>query len=364
MDAKWSPVDLSRGPQMMRPVQSAFLSTATPTVPVRLLPNLTLVKRSRSRALDALHLITLRTRCIWPWNMSAAPGANEGDPAAKSNAANRFNSKRTEPSLLNLFSWGELDDSRAGTENDDEDDGDDDISSDSDVDPVLDRGRVFGAWLDNQVLRLDRIQSAAMQAPGQTLQERAERAFARGVQALTDGHYATASDAIFQASALAGQQTRLGGEYLLWLAQALDAQGKNARAQEVLRRLQYHKDRDVRQVAESLLFILQAPRLRLGPESFVKIDLDALLNQNRARDIPGWKKRQRRYRFGSGSSAALAGTGKRRREPTKYSLEWFTSQESVSAEELERANQASRAAMLASSGVMLLILFMLRFLGR
>jgi hypothetical protein len=284
---------------------------------------------------------------------SSEPTADEVPSAQQ--AAGREQRQVVDSQFIDLLVRAELDDLE-----DIDDFGDEGGGS---ADPALDRTRVFGAWLDNQVLEFERIQRASQQHSGQSRQTQAEKAFAQGVREMNTGRYTEASDSIFRASALAGHQTRLGGEYLLWLAQALDAQGKNARAEEVLRRLHYHRDSDVRQVAESLLYILKAPRLRLGPESFVQIDLEAICDPKRARDLPGWKKRQRRYRFGSGTVAALAGAGQRPKEPEKYSLEWFASQERVSPEELEQANQTSSAALLASSGIMIVILLILRYFG-
>ncbi|KAK4533389.1 hypothetical protein CCYA_CCYA17G4271 [Cyanidiococcus yangmingshanensis] len=346
-------LELRRNSPGKRTRSCAFQSTAVSVASSRAETSAATRKRLRGRNLPVPH---------WSgrgaFRFKACAELEPSDTSANRTPSTKAASKQTpkepiEAPFVDSFVRAEL--------GEDEDE-DEDLGT-RDTDPVLDRSRVFGAWLDNQVLEFERIQGAARQHPGRGRQKQAENAFAQGVQELNAGQYAKATDLIFRASALAGHQTRLGGEYLLWLAQALDAQGKSTRAQEVLRRLHYHRDSDVRRVAENLLYILQAPRLRLGPESFVQIDVEAICDPGRARDIPGWKKRQRRYRFGSGAAAALAGAGQRRKEPEKYSLEWFASQERLSLDELEQANQNSSAALVASSGVMFLILFLLRYLG-
>lgn len=52
-----------------------------------------------------------------------------------------------------------------------------------------------------------------------------------------------------KAVALAGADTRRGGEFKLWAAQALQGVGRNKQAVEVLKSLKTHRDLDVRKVS-------------------------------------------------------------------------------------------------------------------
>lgn len=51
-----------------------------------------------------------------------------------------------------------------------------------------------------------------------------------------------------KAVALAGEDSRRGGEFKLWAAQALQGVGRNKQAVEVLKSLKGHRDLDVRKV--------------------------------------------------------------------------------------------------------------------
>lgn len=64
--------------------------------------------------------------------------------------------------------------------------------------------------------------------------------------------------------------TRRGGEYSLWLAQAMHAAGDEGAAVSLLRALEKsHFDRAVSVVAAEILFIFTAPKLELGKDSFI-----------------------------------------------------------------------------------------------
>lgn len=58
-----------------------------------------------------------------------------------------------------------------------------------------------------------------------------------------------------KAVALAGEDSRRGGEFKLWAAQALQEAGRNKQAVGVLKSLKGHRDLDVRKVCESALIL-------------------------------------------------------------------------------------------------------------
>tara|TARA_B100000795_G_scaffold23013_1_gene15439 strand:- start:1065 stop:1310 length:246 start_codon:yes stop_codon:yes gene_type:complete len=75
------------------------------------------------------------------------------------------------------------------------------------------------------------------------------------------GEYRAATTAFTQAIAAypGGMTSRKGGEYAVWLAQALHARGQTDEAKELLKSFEKHPDGDVRSVADSVLYIYQAP---------------------------------------------------------------------------------------------------------
>ena len=81
--------------------------------------------------------------------------------------------------------------------------------------------------------------------------------------------YDTSRELLFRAVRFVGDDSRRGGEFKLWLAQALQAVGDADGCCDVLKSLKHHKDSDVRHVAKELLYIATAPRLSLNSEDFV-----------------------------------------------------------------------------------------------
>ncbi|CAN0508279.1 unnamed protein product, partial [Phaeothamnion confervicola] len=70
---------------------------------------------------------------------------------------------------------------------------------------------------------------------------------------------------------------RRGGEFKLWLVTALQGVRQDDHAVEVLKRLKFHGDKDVRQVARELLYIAEAPKLALNSDNFVAFpDFDSV----------------------------------------------------------------------------------------
>ena len=82
-----------------------------------------------------------------------------------------------------------------------------------------------------------------------------------GVKGMRAGEYRAAVTAFTQAIATypGGMTTRKGGEYAVWLAQALHARGQTGEAKKLLKSIEKHPDGDVRSVADSVLYIYQAP---------------------------------------------------------------------------------------------------------
>jgi len=169
--------------------------------------------------------------------------------------------------------------------------------------------RVMGAKLDADVAG-----TQALDAKFAT--EEHERLFQAGVKGMRKGEYRAATTAFTQAIAAypGGMTSRKGGEYAVWLAQALHARGQTDEAKELLKSFEKHPDGDVRSVADSVLYIYQAPELKLGEENFMRINMDLATNDD-------WGRRR--------------GPPKQLKDPPpeKYSIEWY----------LERAKETERS---------------------
>lgn len=82
--------------------------------------------------------------------------------------------------------------------------------------------------------------------------------------------FASAAALYERAVNLVSADTRRGGEYSLWLAQAMHAAGDEGEAVSLLRALEKsHRDRAVSVVAAEILYIFTAPKLELGKDSFI-----------------------------------------------------------------------------------------------
>mmetsp|Transcript_7844 Transcript_7844/g.24553 ORF Transcript_7844/g.24553 Transcript_7844/m.24553 type:complete len:310 (-) Transcript_7844:162-1091(-) len=130
------------------------------------------------------------------------------------------------------------------------------------------KANVFGARLDPKVAGDTLIGVNA--AP----EEPHEEIFAAGVKAMKGGYYKDAVRYFTQAVAAApgGLTGREGGQYSVWLAQALQAAGRTKEAVGLLQTCESHPDSDVRKISESVLYVMRAPELKLGEENFVRID--------------------------------------------------------------------------------------------
>lgn len=65
---------------------------------------------------------------------------------------------------------------------------------------------------------------------------------------MNKGEYDSSYARLAKAVSLVGEDSRRGGEFKLWAAQALQAVGKHQQAVELLKGMKYHRDRDVRKV--------------------------------------------------------------------------------------------------------------------
>ena len=119
---------------------------------------------------------------------------------------------------------------------------------------------------------------------------KAEEFFRSGVKSFDNGQYRLAIESFTKAIQISpgGAASREGGQYTIWLGQALDASGQvtchksffclsdltqRGKAVQTLRALMSHEDVDVRRVAKGLEYIYTAPQLDLGEEYFQWIDL-------------------------------------------------------------------------------------------
>lgn len=156
---------------------------------------------------------------------------------------------------------------------------------------------VMGARLDEDVVNLK---------PGDGLDAKDQwvRLFDEGNVAMQRGSYKAAVTAFTRAVAAVpgGLTGRKGGQYAIYLAQALQASERKVEAMGLLRRCGGHTDRDVRKIADSALYVMQAPQLKLDSENFVQIP-----KLNIADD---WEKKR-------------AVRQEKEPPPEKYSLEWY-----------------------------------------
>lgn len=133
------------------------------------------------------------------------------------------------------------------------------------------KAKVMGARLDT------RLAGESVLGVNVEPEEPHEELFAAGVKAMKAGQYKTAVTAFTRAvaSVPGGLTSREGGQYSVWLAQALQANGRSKEAVGLLQRCESHPDGDVRKISESVLYVMQAPELKLSKENFVQIDFDS-----------------------------------------------------------------------------------------
>ena len=164
--------------------------------------------------------------------------------------------------------------------------------------PATSGGRVtaFGARLDDDV---------AGTLTEKDIRTEHERLFAAGNNLMLRGEYKKAVTAFTQATAAApgGMSNRKGGQYAIYLAQALQAVGRKKEAVGLLKRCEAHPDQDVRKIADSVLYIMQAPELKLDADQFMRIDSLG--------DVDDW------------GSSSRKPTQQKDPPPEKYSIEWY-----------------------------------------
>lgn len=167
---------------------------------------------------------------------------------------------------------------------------------------------LFGGWLDENAA--GRKAGKQQQTNSEEI-ETPEKIFAAGMRLFNRGLYRDAVSLFANATEAAGTGGRKGGHYSLWHAQALDAAGEKAHAENLLLDLQAHADGDVRKVARELHFIMTAPALELDRSSF--LDIPPLEEGNGSRDfsqvLAGFKKGDRR--------------AEKSKTPEPYSIEWY-----------------------------------------
>jgi outer membrane protein assembly factor BamD (BamD/ComL family) len=89
----------------------------------------------------------------------------------------------------------------------------------------------------------------------------ASQLYQEGVSNFENGNYQQSIVLLERARALAVLETTLGGEILIWLANAYDAVGKTEEAVAICRSLKKHPVNSVRKSARYMLGILTAPQL-------------------------------------------------------------------------------------------------------
>jgi len=164
-------------------------------------------------------------------------------------------------------------------------------------------GRVskFGARLDGDIASED----LATARGAKKAKEEHEILFDEGITLMRRGQYKLSVSAFTRATAAApgGLTGRKGGQYAVYLAQALQAAGRKKEAAGLLQKCESHPDKDVRKVAESVLYIMQAPELKLDESSFMKMDLSGV-------GADDWARSQRPQED-------------KDPPPEKYSIEWY-----------------------------------------
>lgn len=116
-------------------------------------------------------------------------------------------------------------------------------------------------------------------------EHQAKESLLQGQRAFEAGQYTDAIQQFEQGKSLASSGTALQGELQIWLVTAYEASGDLPRALELCRRISHHPDMETRKQAKRLLYILEAPKLRMNPEWLTEIpDLTDIKSKNEDRD--------------------------------------------------------------------------------
>lgn len=177
---------------------------------------------------------------------------------------------------------------------------------------------LFGAWLDEAVAGRKagkvRGEGARELDEGENSRVAADY-FEQGTALFNRGRYARAARFFAAAVAVVGLESRAGGQYQLWFAQALDAAGEKAKAANILDHLGSHEDSDVRKVATEIRYILTAPALELDKSNFLEIP-------GFEDDFSATSRFVTPTRNFAREPAAMV-----KRKPEPYSIEWYLEKE-------------------------------------
>lgn len=130
-----------------------------------------------------------------------------------------------------------------------------------------------------------------------TQQERAQQLFQAGKIAFERGDYRNAIEYLEKAAALVPQGSRLGGEAQVWLVTSYEANGMRQDAIALCSKVSRHPIPSVAKQGRRILYILQAPRLKLRPEWMTQIpDLGTLQDSNRDDVLEKYRSTTKRRR--------------------------------------------------------------------
>jgi hypothetical protein len=93
----------------------------------------------------------------------------------------------------------------------------------------------------------------------------------QGQRAFECGQYQRAIQCFEQGKTIASVGTALHGELQIWLVMAYEAAGDRTRALDLCRIIGAHPDLETRKQSKQLLYILEAPKLRMNPEWLTEI---------------------------------------------------------------------------------------------
>lgn len=101
--------------------------------------------------------------------------------------------------------------------------------------------------------------------------------FQLGKQAFERGDYRASIQALEKARSLCDRGTALQGSVQIWLITAYEAAGERSQALELCQLVKQHPDYETRKQAKRLLYILEAPKLRMKSEWLTEIpDLETI----------------------------------------------------------------------------------------
>ena len=195
--------------------------------------------------------------------------------------------------------------------------------------------KLFGAWLDDAVAgrktrkRISFTEKAVKGSENadtsvdshklddlseEEAVEKGKAYFDHAMLLFNKGQYRIAISSYKLAVDMVGVGSRLGGQYQLWHAQALDACGEKGAAVQVLQELLSHADSDVRKVSSELLFIVTAPALEFDAGTFLEIP--TFDDERPVRPVGVLTSA-----YGPLKTALL------KKKPDRHTLEWYLEQE-------------------------------------